>query len=113
MASSHSAEPQVSWFSHGFYNPQGSFPNNADYLFDMDTYSHPNYAPAWVGSFSCQAGIGLEWPGSGTPDQMAAIFVLLANMTNLRAVGTWGAVPNGTDAMNAAWFSGLSTFLST
>jgi hypothetical protein len=31
------ASAQVSWFSHGFYNPQGSFPNTADYLYDMDT----------------------------------------------------------------------------
>ena len=145
----------MSWFSHGFYNPQGSFPNTADYLFDMDTCkividvltlycmyhvhvlwnydlipllfsvirlvdptffvitsittsdeainmfqvvnipseaphksaympldsapvfiadTHPNYAPAWVDSFSCQAGIGLEWPGYSDPVQMSGAY---------------------------------------
>jgi hypothetical protein len=51
------------------------------------TDTHPNYAPAWVDSFSCQAGIGLEWPGYSDPVQMKGIFDLMANMSNLRAIG--------------------------
>jgi hypothetical protein len=27
--------PEVSWFSHGFYHPERTFPNGADFLYDM------------------------------------------------------------------------------
>ena len=29
---------EVSWFSHGFYHPELSMPNNGDFLYTMDTY---------------------------------------------------------------------------
>ena len=36
-ASSGNSSAEVSWFSHGFYHPEASFPNSADFLYDMDT----------------------------------------------------------------------------
>ena len=30
-------QAEVSWFSHGFYHPEVSFPNDGDFLYDMDT----------------------------------------------------------------------------
>jgi len=80
---------EVSWFSHGFYHPELTFPNTADFLYDMDTYSHPTYAPAWVGSYQCQAGVGLEYPAYNKPEQVAEMFSMLNNLSHLRAIGTY------------------------
>ena len=33
---------EVSWFSHGFYHPELTFPNDADFLFDMGI--HPGFS---------------------------------------------------------------------
>lgn len=33
--------PEVSWFSHGFYHPEQTFPNAADFLYDMGAPSTP------------------------------------------------------------------------
>jgi hypothetical protein len=102
---------EVSWFSHGFYHPEISFPNNGDFLYTMDTYAH-NYGPGWVDTYSCKAGIGLEWPGYGSPEVMTTALETLTNMSACRAIGTWGAIPNGTGALNMAWFDGMAKFLA-
>eukprot|EP01043_Picozoa_sp_COSAG02_P021447 COSAG02_NODE_1089_length_14662_cov_100.768180_15_plen_80_part_00 len=77
----------------------------------MDTYAHPNYAPAWVSSFECQAGVGLEYPAYSQPDQVTAMFAMLTNLSHLRAIGTWGGVANDSSPMALAWYDGLRQFL--
>lgn len=49
----------------------------------------------------------------GTPELMTTALDTLANMSALRAIGTWGAIPNGTGALNSAWFDGMAKFLSS
>ena len=64
-------------------------------------------------TYSCKAGIGLEWPGYGSAALMTTALDTLTNMSACRAIGTWGAVPNGTGDLNVAWFQGMARFLAS
>ena len=105
----------VSWWSHYAYQPDGSFPNGADYVYTMDSYAYSNaeFVQDWASIFGCQSGIGLEYPGSGNLTQVGQMFSAMAasSMSTLRAVGTWGLVPlNGSGA--DVWYSGLEAFVA-
>lgn len=105
----------VSWWSHYAYEPDGSFPNGADFVYTMDSYaySNPEFVQGWVSIFGCQSGVGLEYPGSGNLSQVGQMFSAMASssMSMLRAVGTWGLIPlNGSGA--DVWYSGLQAFVA-
>jgi hypothetical protein len=42
-----------------------------------------------VGSYQCQAGVGLEYPAYNKPEQVAEMFSMLNNLSHLRAIGTY------------------------
>eukprot|EP01043_Picozoa_sp_COSAG02_P042334 COSAG02_NODE_3591_length_6516_cov_4.904161_5_plen_188_part_00 len=45
-------QAEVSWFSHGFYHPEVSFPNNGDFLYDMDTCKSLLLLTSWLATRS-------------------------------------------------------------
>ena len=113
------ADFTISWWSHYAYEPDGSFPNGADYVYTMDSYAYSNaeFVQDWVSIFGCQSGIGLEYPGSGNLTQIAQMFSAMvsaqpSSMSALRAIGTWGLIPlNGSGA--DVWYSGLQSFVAS
>eukprot|EP01013_Petalomonas_cantuscygni_P005997 TRINITY_DN16837_c0_g1_i1.p1 TRINITY_DN16837_c0_g1~~TRINITY_DN16837_c0_g1_i1.p1 ORF type:complete len:373 (-),score=48.35 TRINITY_DN16837_c0_g1_i1:445-1563(-) len=107
----------VSWWSHASYGPDLSFPNTADFVFDMDTYyySADPFVQKWADWFQCQAGIGLEWPYAVSGKQMTEVTATMSNIPTIRAVGTWGLMPaNSSDTERlSALHNGLVAFLSS
>eukprot|EP00658_Telonema_sp_P-2_P082592 TRINITY_DN8761_c0_g1_i4.p1 TRINITY_DN8761_c0_g1~~TRINITY_DN8761_c0_g1_i4.p1 ORF type:complete len:297 (+),score=43.38 TRINITY_DN8761_c0_g1_i4:195-1085(+) len=103
----------ISWWTHYAYEPDGTFPNKADYVYTMDSYaySNPQFVTDWVDLFGCQSGVGLEYPGSGNVTQVKLMFgAMTTDLPKLRAAGTWGLVPiNQTDSN--LWYNGMEQFL--
>ena len=103
----------VSWWTHYDYSPDTSFPNNADYVYTMDSYEYttPQFVSTWINEFDCQAGIGLEYGGNGNANSTSAMFDVMANSTTLQAAGVWGYLPyDNSSSLNQLWWSGLKKF---
>jgi hypothetical protein len=51
----------ISFWVHYTERPDFSFPNNASYVYTMDTYRYSTrqFVEGWTTAFACQAGIGL------------------------------------------------------
>ena len=100
----------ISYWVHYTQNANMSFPNDSSYIYTMDSYeySSASFVDLWVTSFACQAGIGLEYPGSVASE--SGMWLDMAQNQTLQAAGVWGALPDDNSTTANAWWQGLKLF---